>query len=113
MSELTADYSSLELAERVNALQAARAAGREAARADAGAAGGVDVEHATRREYLLYVVEPAWDSDLCSDEELRFWRDNPDAEIDPRVAAFAAGWAEEVREILEDLAEDREICEDG
>ena len=111
--ELVADYGSMNLAERVNALQAARAAGREAARADAGAAGGVEVERATRREYLLYVVEPSWDSDLCSDEELAWWRDDPQADADPRLAAFVAGWAEEVREILEDLAADREICEDA
>jgi len=103
--ELMASSRPMSAMLRAAAIAAARARGREAAREDAGAAGGVDTERAGIREYLLYVVEPSWQEGLIDDEDLAWWREAPQARRDPRVAAFSAGWAEESRRILREIAE--------
>lgn len=93
----TAPYNQLSLVERVNALDQAKQDGQEAMLNDL-VADGVEIDayempsdDIIRRSYLLLVVEPAWQLDLCSDEELEYWK-MPQSLDDPRLDAFLAGW---------------------
>lgn len=102
---LTTDYSDLTLEERAQALQDAYQQGRDAAASDraAGGAGpeGVEQPEADARTYLACVVEPIYQMEQCTDEELAYWREQPD---DPRIDAFCRGWRESQRDYLADLA---------
>jgi hypothetical protein len=104
---LTSDYNSLTLSERTDAIEKSYQEGREAALADLGASCG-EICCCDAEKYWVYVVEPAWQQDICSDIEKQIWENKTweiegwyvkiKEPIDPRVKSFCKGWDEVMHE---------------
>lgn len=99
---LAARYDDLTLAERVNATRDAHAAGYAEAK-ESVACGGELGEVANAVTYFYRVVEPAWHAERIDDATLAAWDrgTGPEAEGDPRVAAFVLGWTERMAELAD------------
>ncbi|HCC32633.1 MAG TPA: hypothetical protein DEQ28_01845 [Clostridiales bacterium] len=98
-------FEELSLEQRCNALQAAREAGAEEARADRGAAGGIDQPAADYRDYVARLVEPAGAADEIDEVLEARWRHGEFA-ADPRVEAFCQAWAADMAEAQARLDEE-------
>ncbi len=100
---LALPYEDLTLSERVNAIERARIAGREAAAdADRGSAGGIEQIDAPASAYFYTVVEDAWNGERINDDVCNRWR-NGEFDADPRRETFNAAWAESMRDAMEDV----------
>jgi hypothetical protein len=102
---LVTRYDDLEMAQRAEAISLAYQQGRDAAQADMGAAGGIDTRQGGAREYMVYVVEPAYATEDCTEDMLTFFESAED-EGDPRIAAFSRGWLSRVNEAEQEMALD-------
>lgn len=102
---LTKEYNELTLEERVNAIEEAKQAAIEEAKADNGSAGGVEQMTVDYKCYYMRIIEPAQSAELIDDETAESWRWK-DTSNDPRVIAFCKAWEEFQKEELKQYEED-------
>lgn len=97
---LVRDYDDLTMEERARSIEEARRLGWECAQAD----DGLGPTELNPRDYTLYIVEPAYAADACSEADYKRWQKAGGAELmaDPRVQAFLRAWAEEKKKIKEE-----------
>jgi hypothetical protein len=110
---LEKDYNDLTLSERCNAVRAARAAGYDCGHCDEDGpfsedplgprqpAATLEVAGINNQEFFLTLVEPAWQADEITEEQMQALKDTH--LDDPRKDAFEAGLREGRKALADEI----------
>lgn len=103
---LVRDYDDMTMEERARAIEEARRLGWESASAYFWSHDDDDdeLDSLKPRDYIPFIVEPAYAVGQCSEATYKAWEQASDEELeaDPRVQAFLQAWAEEIKTIKEE-----------
>lgn len=101
---LVRDYDDMTMEERARSIEEARRLGWECARAYIWSHDDETEYLVESRDYIPFIVEPAYAVGQCSEETYQSWQQasQEELEADPRVQAFVRAWAEEIKEFKEE-----------